>query len=51
MKEHILQDYSQWDAIRQKYWPLGVPMNTKLYGSFAELVETTQFIEEIGLVV
>ena len=47
--EHILQDCPRFSGERQKTWPEAVDVQTKLWGSVADLAQTAGFIATLGL--
>ena len=49
--EHILQDCHLMNQLRKEHWPTETDINTKLFGSFDELTNTTTYIQRTGLIV
>ena len=48
--EHVLQTCPNFSSLRQKTWPSGISLYSKLYGSHQELVDTTSFVLECKMV-
>ena len=48
--EHVLQTCPNLSRLRQKTWPSGKSLHSKLYGSHQELVDTTSFVLECKMV-
>ena len=46
---HILQDCPLFDEQRQQSWPEGADLNTKLWGTAADLHRTSSFMAALGL--
>jgi hypothetical protein len=47
--EHILQDCSEYDILRQTQWPRETTLEKKLYGPLCELQKTVKFIQATTL--
>ena len=47
--KHILQDCSEYETLRQTYWPEETTLESKLYGPLYELQKTVSFIKETEL--
>ena len=48
--EHVLQTCPNFSSLRQKTWPSGTSLHSKLYGSHQELVDTTSYVLECTMV-
>ena len=46
---HILQDCPLLDVQRQQFWPQGVDLNTKLWGTADDLNRTARFMTSLSL--
>ena len=47
--EHVLQECTQLQETRNKYWPAEHTMERKLYGPLVELQKTVDYILDSGL--
>jgi ribonuclease HI len=47
--EHILQECSEYETLRQTHWPEETTLESKLYGPLYELQKTVRFIQESKL--
>lgn len=46
---HVLQDCPLYEETRQQSWPGGADLNTKLWGTAADLRRTSEFMAALGL--